>query len=75
VLLIKNPVFYCPLADKGLKGQPIVNIKTVETVCGLSTKAANDLVSKFEECKWLQKTGNIERYRTFIFEPYISLFE
>lgn len=60
---------------KYLFEQPIVNIKTVETVCGLSTKAANDLVTKFEECKWLEKIGNTERYRTFIFAPYISLFQ
>lgn len=55
--------------------QPIINVKTVETVCGLSTKAANDLVTKFEACNWLQKIGNTERYRTFVFTAYIKLFE
>lgn len=35
-------------------------------VCQLSTKAANDLVSNFEENKWLKKMGHSERYRRFI---------
>lgn len=55
--------------------QPILNVKKVETVCELSTKAANDLVAKFEENGWLKKSGNMERYRMFIFAPYLRLFE
>ena len=55
--------------------QPVLTVKTVETVCDLSTKAANELVSKFEEYKWLTKIGQMERYRTFVFEPYLKMFE
>ncbi|OJW31912.1 MAG: cell filamentation protein Fic [Sphingobacteriales bacterium 46-32] len=55
--------------------KPIVNVKDVEQVCQLSTKAANDLVSSFEENEWLRKMGDSERYRRFVFEPYLRLFE
>jgi Fic family protein len=54
---------------------PVISVKTVESLCELSTKAANDLVNAFEERGWLKKTGTSERYRTFIFEPYLKLFE
>ena len=54
---------------------PVINVKGVEEVCELSTKAANDLVTIFEENKWLKKIGDSERYRRFIFEPYLKLFE
>lgn len=54
---------------------PIVNVKDVEAACQLSTKAANDLVNSFEENKWLKKMGDSERYRRFVFEPYLRLFE
>ncbi len=54
---------------------PAVNIKAVEEVCGLSTKVANDLVNTFKEQKWLLKIGDSARYRTFLFEPYLKLFE
>jgi Fic family protein len=55
--------------------QPVVTVKQVEEVCSLSTKAANDLVAVFEEKEWLKKEGTSVRYRRFIFEPYLSLFE
>lgn len=54
---------------------PVINVKNVEAACQLSAKAANDLVKAFEENKWLKKMGNSERYRRFVFEPYLSLFE
>ncbi len=54
---------------------PVVTAKKVEEICGLSTKAANDLIYIFVEKKWLKKIGNSERYRTFVFEPYLTLFE
>lgn len=66
---------------KGLKllthlfKQPVVTVKNVEQVCELSTKAANDLVKAFEKNKWLKQIGSSERYRSFIFEPYLRLFE
>ncbi len=54
--------------------QPIVNVKDVEKACVLSTKAANDLVAIFEEKQWLKKIGHSERYRRFVFDPYLTLF-
>lgn len=54
---------------------PVITVKQVEKACKLSTKAANDLVTIFEENKWLKKIGDSERYRTFIFEPYMKLFK
>lgn len=54
---------------------PVINVKNVAEACSLSTKAANDLVNSFAENGWLKKTSDSERYRTFIFEPYLRLFE
>ncbi|QEC41879.1 Fic family protein [Pseudobacter ginsenosidimutans] len=54
---------------------PVINIKKVEEVCQLSTKAANDLVRIFEERKWLVQENSSVRFRWFVFEPYISLFK
>lgn len=54
---------------------PAVTVKQVEKVCELSTKAANDLVNAFEKNKWLKQMGSSERYRSFLFEPYLRLFE
>lgn len=54
---------------------PVVTAKKVEDICGLSTKAANELVTIFIEKGWLKKIGESERYRTFVFEPYLTLFE
>jgi Fic family protein len=54
---------------------PIVSVKKAEEVCGLSTKAANELISIFEAEGWLKQLGAAERNRKFIFEPYLNLFE
>src|SRR5439155_23124832 len=45
---------------------PVITAKKAEEVCGLSKKAANELVNIFENNSWLRKIGNSERYRTFI---------
>lgn len=55
--------------------KPVVTVKDIEEVCNLSTKAANDLLNAFEKNKWLIQIGSGVRYRSFIFEPYIKLFE
>lgn len=54
---------------------PVVTVKKVEEVCSLSTKAANELISVFVEKGWLKNIRETQRYRTFVFEPYLSLFE
>lgn len=53
---------------------PVVTIKQVEETCELSAKAANDLVIIFLERGWLKKIGDAERYRIFIFKPYLDIF-
>ncbi|KJU87681.1 filamentation induced by cAMP protein fic [Candidatus Magnetobacterium bavaricum] len=54
--------------------QPVIRIKQVEKICGLSTKAANDLVGLFQQHGILKETSGQARYRIFCFEPYLSLF-
>jgi Fic family protein len=55
--------------------EPMISIKDVERVCQLSTKAANELVRTFNELKWLKQISKSERYRLFVFEPYLNLFQ
>ena len=54
---------------------PVINVKAVEAACGVSTKTANELVTAFEENKWLKQLNESPRYRTFAFELYLNLFE
>jgi hypothetical protein len=49
--------------------------RDIEEVCQLSTKALNYMVNLFLEKGWLKKVSLSERYRSFIFEPYLKLFE
>ena len=55
--------------------QPFINVKQVEKICGLSTKAANDMVSLFIEQDILKEISGKTRYRLFLFEPYVNLFK
>ena len=54
---------------------PVINVKAVEAACEVSTKTANELVTAFEENKWLKQLNESPRYRTFAFELYLNLFE
>jgi len=54
---------------------PVIQIRKVEEVCGLSFKAANDLVSSFENDHIVKEMTGQSRNRIFIFERYINLFE
>lgn len=54
--------------------RPVINIKMVKEVCGISPKAANDLVALFEEKKWLRNLNEARRNRYFVFDPYLKLF-
>lgn len=54
--------------------QPIVAVKDVETLTGLSFKAANDLVSKFVAVNILKEMTGQTRNRLFIFDNYINRF-
>jgi len=54
--------------------QPVVTIKDVQKMTGLSPKAANDLVNVFVEQGILLETTGYERNRVFVFDEYVSLF-
>ncbi len=54
--------------------QPLMGVKNVQEICGLSPKAAGDLVNLFEEKQLLKEFSGNHRNRVFIYEPYINLF-
>jgi Fic family protein len=55
--------------------QPLVSIKQVEKSCGLSPKAAGELVNLFVEKTLLKEFTAQHRNRIFIYESYLSLFD
>ncbi len=58
-----------------LFSKPLIYIKDVKEITGLSPKTCNDLVSWFEENKILKETTGHQRNRIFLFEEYIKLFD
>ncbi len=54
--------------------KPIVSIKDVQIMTGLSSKAANDLVKAFIENKILIESTGYHRNRIFIFDNYVKMF-
>jgi Fic family protein len=54
--------------------QPIVSVKDVEALTGLSFKAANDLVTNFVQAQILKEMTGQTRNRLFIFDDYINRF-
>jgi len=54
--------------------QPIMAVKDVEALTGLSFKAANDLVSKFVKANILTEMTGQTRNRLFMFDNYINRF-
>lgn len=59
---------------KHLFTKPVINIKDVQSVTGLSPKAANDLVQTLMENNILKEITGYRRNRVFIFDEYIRLF-
>ena len=53
---------------------PAINVKQAAEICNISTKAANDLITFFEEQGILIESSGQIRYRVFVFEPYLRLF-
>ena len=53
---------------------PVIKIKDVQRVCGLSVKASGDLVKAFVEKKLLAEVTGQTRYQIFTFKPYLDLF-
>jgi len=58
-----------------LFSKPIVYIKDIGKITGLSPKAANDLAAWFETNAVLKETTGLQRNRIFIFDEYIKLFK
>lgn len=54
--------------------KPVVTIKDVQAMTGLSPKAANDLVKVFADRKILVEITGYQRNRVFVFNEYIKLF-
>jgi Fic family protein len=54
--------------------KPVVTIKHVQAMTGLSPKAANDLVKAFVEQKILVETTGYQRNRVFVFDEYMRMF-
>ncbi len=54
---------------------PVVTIKDIQDVTGLSPKAANNLVRLFIERNILKEITGYQRNRIFVFWEYLSLFE
>ena len=58
-----------------LFSQPVLTSKEVESMTGLSRKAANDLIKVFIEKNILKETTGYQRNRVFIFDEFIKLFQ
>lgn len=58
-----------------LFSKPVVSIKDVQSLTGLSPKAANDLAHVFVERKILTETTGYRRNRVFVFTEYIEMFK
>jgi len=54
--------------------KPVVTIKDVQAMTGLSPKAANDLVRAFVDQKILVETTGYQRNRIFVFDEYVGMF-
>jgi Fic family protein len=54
--------------------KPVVAIKDVQSMTGLSPKAANDLVQEFMERNILIETTGYQRNRVFVFHEYMKMF-
>ncbi|REL24832.1 Fic family protein [Rhodohalobacter sp. SW132] len=54
---------------------PVVQIKDVQKVCGLSAKAAGNLVQSFEDAGFLNEVTGQSRNRMYLFSPYLDKFK
>jgi Fic family protein len=54
---------------------PVVTVKQVKEICGLSIKSANDLVELFQSEGILKEISGQTRYRIFVFSEYLNKFK
>jgi Fic family protein len=60
---------------QGLFRKPVVSIRDVQNLTGLSPKAAGDLVAAFSERSILVETTGYQRNRSFVFKEYVGMFQ
>ena len=58
-----------------LYSKPVIQVKEVEEILQITTKAANDMVNEFIQKEILVETTGYRRNRIFEFTEYISLFK
>jgi len=54
--------------------KPVINVKDVENVLGVTTKPANAIIQEFEKLEILKEVTGYKRNRLFLFEEYYKLF-
>jgi hypothetical protein len=59
----------------GLFSKPLVSVRNVQELTGLTPKAANDFVQAFVDRRILTETTGFRRNRIFIFAEYVALFD
>lgn len=59
---------------RSLFSKPVVTIKDIQTMTGLSPKAANDLAQAFTSLEILREITGYQRNRVFIFDEYVKMF-
>jgi hypothetical protein len=73
LILGKRPKHGIDLLHSLFKKQ-LISVKEIQSVTGLSPKAANDLTLAFVNQKNLRETTGYQRNRMFAFYEYINLF-
>jgi hypothetical protein len=60
--------------QNGLFRKPVVTVKDIQQITGLSPKAAGDLAKIFTENNILVESTGYQRNRVFVFREYLRLF-
>lgn len=60
---------------QGLFKKPVVSIRDVQAITGLSPKAAGDLVDAFTEHAILVEITGFQRNHSFVFKEYVGMFQ
>ena len=54
---------------------PNITVDKAKELCGVSYKAANDLISKLCDDGYLKESTGQSRNRRFVFDKYLNLFQ
>jgi len=60
---------------RALFTKPVVRFKDVQTITGLSSKAAYNLIDLFVEKGIIIESTGYQRNRIFVFSDYIAMFK